>query len=765
MAWEIKISIANWIQTIEFKQKSDAKEWCLVSFLLGMSSQKVMKSSKCIYGGIAVAVFVSWFILRQAWQKGQVSTVQEETDQSHQKMLNVLQSVRKAGAYEHVSFAGRTLLEKKQELEYVKNFPDAHFKSLLAIAEHHLWLGETTEAISFFQSAFDLLDQNESMASPKVRHKLLFLTGLAHLRLGETKNCVHCNNGASCLLPIAGQGIHEDPFGSQQAVVHFEKALKLDPNDYTSCWLLNIAHMTLGSYPDGVPLQHRLQTQDVTAEMEFPRFQNIAGEIGLSVTSLSGGSIVDDFNGDGDLDVIVSSWGESDELQFFRNDNGQFVERSEQANFSGLYGGLNLIHSDYDNDGDLDLLVLRGAWLGEAGCIPNSLLENDGNGRFTDVAFASGIAFPAYPSQTAVWFDFDNDGDLDLYVGNENYPSQLFENINGKQFREIAEIAGVLNMRYAKGVTAGDYNEDGFPDIYVSNYGQANRLFRNNRDSTFTDVAEEMGVIEPIDSFPTWFWDYDQDGHLDLFVAGYTTDMSCLEHEYFSEKAIDSFHRLYRGNGGETFQDVTAESQINSLLPPMGANYGDIDNDGFPDFYLGTGAPQYEALMPNVMYWNDRGKRFGDVTISGGFGHLQKGHGISFADYDEDGDQDVFNELGGAYPGDRAVNCVYQNPGFGHHWIKVRLVGHQSNHFGIGVRIAVDIIEDGVPRTVHRTINSGGSFGANPLRSEIGLGTADRIERLAVFWPTSRQQQVFNHVGVDQTIEVIEGKSEFRIIE
>lgn len=679
-------------------------------------------------------------------------------------MLDVLQTLRKSKVYESTYFKHQTIQTRQDELKYTSLSPDGHVKKLLALGEHQLWLGETKQAVETYEKALDILDHNVTFFTKKERQKLLFQIGLAYLRWGENTNCVHCNNGASCLVPISGDGIHTDPFGSRQAVIYLEKALELDPTDWTARWLLTIANMTLGSFPDGIPEQYRLKQSSFESERDFPKFHNIAGEIGLNVSSLSGGSVVDDFDGDGDLDIIVSSWDAGDELQYFRNDNGKFTEQSETANFSGIYGGLNLKHADYDNDGDLDLLVLRGAWLGKNGRIPNSLLQNDGHGRFIDVSYECGLAEPAFPTQTATWLDFDNDGDLDLYVGNENFPSQLFENVDGKQFRNIAYSAGVENKRFTKGVTAGDYDEDGYPDLYVSNYGEANRLYRNNRDSTFTDVAAALEVAEPIDSFPTWFWDFDQDGHLDIFVAGYTTDMSCLAHEYYEVDAPKTFNRLYKGNGGTKFQDVTLQSQIKSYLPPMGVNYGDLDNDGFPDFYLGTGAPQYEALMPNVMYWNDRGNRFWDVTIAGGFGHLQKGHGISFADFDEDGDQDVFSEMGGAFPGDRAVNCVFQNPGFGNHWIKIRLFGRTSNRFGVGAKISLDVVEGENSRTIYRTVNSGGSFGANPYRSEIGLGAAEQIKRLSIHWPTSGYTQVFSDVDVDQTIEVDEEQAEFRIV-
>jgi hypothetical protein len=169
----------------------------------------------------------------------------------------------------------------------------------------------------------------------------------------------------------------------------------------------------------------------------------------------------------------------------------------------------------------------------------------------------------------------------------------------------------------------------------------------------------------------------------------------------------------------------------------MGSNFGDLDNDGWLDFYLSTGYPLYDGLVPNVMYRNRQGTGFADVTTAGGFGHLQKGHAVVFADLDNDGDQDVFNNMGGAYPGDTAPDVLYENPGFPNHWIKIRLVGTRSNRSALGARLRLDVIEDGRPRSIHREVETGTSCGSHPLRREIGVGQARRIKTLEVYWPAA----------------------------
>lgn len=193
----------------------------------------------------------------------------------------------------------------------------------------------------------------------------------------------------------------------------------------------------------------------------------------------------------------------------------------------------------------------------------------------------------------------------------------------------------------------------------------------------------------------------------------------------------------------------------------MGANFGDLDNDGFLDFYLGTGYPPYFALMPNLMYRNRAGESFADVTTAGGFGNLQKGHAVVFADLDRDGDQDVFAQMGGALAGDRFHNSLYQNPGFGNRWVNVELTGVRSNRSAIGARIRVQVLEEGKSRSIYKHVNSGGSFGANSLEQTIGLGKAERIELLEVYWPTSDVTQTFRDVPMDRSLHVLEGSERF----
>jgi hypothetical protein len=318
-------------------------------------------------------------------------------------------------------------------------------------------------------------------------------------------------------------------------------------------------------------------------------------------------------------------------------------------------------------------------------------------------------------------------------------------------------------MHFAKSVAWGDVDGDRYPDLFVSNQNGPDRLYMNRRDGTFENVAAAAGVDRPLASFPSWFWDYDNDGALDLYVASYWPELFPMAAVYFGEAAKVEGASLYRGDGRGGFRDVAPSMGIDLHAMPMAANYGDIDGDGWLDFYLGTGYPGYDGLVPNLLFVNDRGQRFMDVTTDAGVGHLQKGHGIAFADLDADGDVDLLARLGGAFPGDAFQSAVFRNPGFGHHWVEISLVGVSSNRFGVGAHLRLDLRQGDTRRSIHRWMDSGASFGSNPLRLHVGLGRADALERLAVHWPTSDTRQEFEDVPLDACVVVTEGQAQLRL--
>ncbi|MEL7424950.1 MAG: CRTAC1 family protein, partial [Bacteroidota bacterium] len=303
-----------------------------------------------------------------------------------------------------------------------------------------------------------------------------------------------------------------------------------------------------------------------------------------------------------------------------------------------------------------------------------------------------------------------------------------------------------------------------------------NKLFLNEGGTApdqwkFREVANSAGVTKPQESFPTWFFDYDNDGDEDLFVVNF--DLYLLKQQAW-ETAADylglplrsAYSCLFRNEGNGSFTDVTKEMGLDRILTAMGCNYGDLDNDGFPDFYLGTGAPDFRAVVPNRMFRNAGGERFQDVTYAGGFGHIQKGHGISFADVNNDGDQDVYAVMGGSVSGDVFQNVFFENPGNDNNWITLRLEGTTANRSAIGARIQLSINDGQTERMVYKTVNSGASFGANSLQAEIGLGPNVQEVQLSINWPDGQNQWTsYGSVPFDQILRIKQGEQEVKKVE
>ena len=648
--------------------------------------------------------------------------------------------------------------------------PLARLRTRIVLAREHLRAGQTQASIDELYALQPEIEHHRIRTQPS----LDALLGLAYLRLGEQVNCLEGHTTAACLFPIGPDGVHADQRGSRTALGYFTTVLEQNPNDLTARWLLNIAYMTLGEYPDQVPSQWLLAPSLFVSEYDIGHFPDIAPFLRIDLVSSAGGSIMDDFDNDGLLDLVISSWDLDDQLRYFRNQgDGTFSERTQAVGLAGLTGGLQLVHADFDNDSYLDFLVLRGAWMGIDGQHPNSLVRNQG-GTFADVTEAAGL-LSFHPTQTAAWADMDNDGWLDLFVGNETFlddgdihPSELFHNQGDGTFAEKAASLGLATQGFVKGSTWGDFDNDGQVDLYVSRLLGDNFLFRNQgtestEEPRFVNVASQAGVKQPHNSFPTWFWDFDNDGWLDLFASGYhynpEINAGDVAADYLGLPTDAERARLFRNRGNGTFADVSQAHHLHKVLYTMGCNYVDLDNDGWLDFYAGTGAPSLRSVMPNRMFRNAGGRVFQDVTASGGFGHLQKGHGVAVGDLDNDGDQDIYAVIGGAYTGDIFQNVLFENPGHGHRWITLLLEGTQANRSAIGARVEVQVETSGGTRSIHRTVSSGASFGASSLQQEIGLGQATAIREIAVIWPGEGAVQRFADVPLDQAYRVRQGEA------
>jgi hypothetical protein len=354
----------------------------------------------------------------------------------------------------------------------------------------------------------------------------------------------------------------------------------------------------------------------------------------------------------------------------------------------------------------------------------------------------------------------------------------------------------VLDCGLTKGMVFTDYNDDMWPDIFISRYAGKNRLLRNDGKWSdrpgeqgkwsFTDVTDEVGLGDPWFSFPCTSFDADQDGSLDILVAGhlfegpdavgwiYTNESTFLNAHHhtpdnpeFGTDKSQKLTRLFLNKGGK-FEEIGASGGLRRHVMSMASNYGDLDNDGALDLYFGTGQPDIRALQPNRMYRNTGdGKHWQDVTTSGNFGHLQKGHGIAFADFDNDGDLDVYGQMGGAFIGDFFHDAIYLNPGHGNNYLKLYLRGETTNRDGMGSRITIETLtpaaeESGEPtrRTHHHYMNTGGSYGSNPLEAHIGIGQATVVERVTVWWQRTGEKQVVQEgINVNTAVRIYEGRT------
>ena len=690
------------------------------------------------------------------------------------KMIKILEARKKMYDVKDNAFASKTEVAYYDSI--IKSSDEGFFKLTNELNKGNalLKLGKEAESVATIESAINRMKKLDGRDDPKSLHFL----AIAYMRLGEKQNCVNYHNPESCIMPIQKNGIHTIRQGSQKAIEIYKQLLAINPDDYESRWLLNVAYMTLGGYPSEVPKQWLIPNLNKDSGYSIKPFLDVAVNVGIKGRNMSGGVIVDDFNNDNYLDIVTSDWSLDGVMHYYQNDkNGKYLDYSKKSNLGLFKGGLSMIQADYDNDGDTDIFVLRGAWMRKYGRQPNSLLRNNGDGTFTDVTIKSGL-YSEFPTQAGTWNDFNNDGYLDLFIGNESsdesYPSELYLNNQDGTFKNVAKAAKCDVVAYIKGVTAADYDNDGDIDLFLSGMNKRKILLKNtglkNGIPQFTDVTDKAGLAGiKVMTFPTWFWDYDNDGWQDIFVCGYQYSGSIageIAMEALNIPNESSKMYLYHNNHDGTFSDVSKESGLHKTVFAMGSNFGDIDNDGFLDMYLGTGNPDYKSLSPNRLFRNMGNGKFADVTVSARVGNLQKGHAVAINDLDNDGDNDIFIEVGGAYLGDSFSNSLYMNPGQNNNrWIKLQLEGTNSNRSAIGAKVKVTFKEKGVSRSVYRILNSGGSFGASALRMEIGIGQATSIDQIEITWPKNQKKQTFKNIKPNQYIKIIEGENNFSKID
>lgn len=604
-----------------------------------------------------------------------------------------------------------------------------------------------------------------------------FWSGAAELQLAVDGNCDDPGAGA-CRYPFGDRWESDLDDWPRRASTSFDAVLHLARSGselaLAASWLSRLSHEVTGSELAELPARVTLPDDPFRSAVPgVQRLADAADALDLAHASLSGGVVADDLDGDGWIDLMISSADLDSQVRTYRNESGRFVDVTEESGLQGITGGHNLVQADYDGDGDLDVLVLRGGWLGSGGSLPNSLLRNEGGFAFVDVTFDVGLAEVVFPSPVGAWADFDLDGDLDLFLGNDaseraGFASQLFRNDDGR-FVDVSDESRTAITGRVQGAVWGDVDDDGWPDLFVAVFGGPDRLLRNRRDGRFEDITEKAGIAPSDSSATAWFWDADGDGRLDLLVSSsrmsrdtgpdvwyWYADLAGLPHP--AEPT-----RLYLGDGDGGFREVAAEWGLDRVTLAHGGNFGDIDNDGRLDFHLTTGYSGYESLVPDLLYRN-RGDGFDDITHAAGVGELRRGAAVAFADIDNDGDQDLFVKRGGLLPDDRVADSLYQNP-VGGSWLEVELRGRTANRFGVGARVRLRYSDrEGHERELTRWIGSGGSFGAGPLRAHFGLREAIEIREVAVRWPGEGREQRFRDVPMSARVLITQDAESLRTL-
>ena len=431
-----------------------------------------------------------------------------------------------------------------------------------------------------------------------------------------------------------------------------------------------------------------------------------------------------DYDNDNDLDFYLSNYFLPNDL--YQNDGyGNFTNVAASP-INDSDPGTGVAWGDYDNDGYLDLYNVKLSIGG--GLHPNKLFHNNGNGTFTDATPAV-LADTGY-SYGMGWADYDLDGDIDLFFTNDTYygtGDKLMRNEGGGSFTDVSSSALPPTGDYDEGIAWGDYNNDGYPDIYITKWGasRSNLLLKNDGDGTFSDVtAPPLNITSG--SFGCSWGDYDNDGYLDLFVT-----------------CRSSANHLLHNNHNGTFTDATS-GPLGTVGPTVDAAWGDYDNDMDLDLFLVNNKAKDKLLR------NDGGT-FVDITGSAvALIDTLDNTSAAWGDYDKDGDIDLLVSAYQQYGNNLLKNRVGTN----NHWLHVNLVGTNANKFGIGARVRV--VAGGVSQI--RQIEGGSNlFSQNSLTAEFGLGPYTKADTVEVRWPTTaRGVTIKTNVSANQVITVNE---------
>jgi hypothetical protein len=562
----------------------------------------------------------------------------------------------------------------------------------------------------------------------------------------------------------------------------------------------------------GSPPQTASPPKEQSADLGIS-FLNVARESGLNAKTIFGGEHKNkyllettgcgvafyDYDNDGWLDIFLVNGtriegfpaGSEPTSHLFRNNrDGTFTDVTLKAGVAHSGWGQGCCVGDYDNDGWDDLFV---TYFGK-----NVLYHNNGDGTFTDVSQKAGVAGNGKRWNTGCAFvDYDRDGKLDLFVANyidmdlatapvpESGPclyksvmvacgppglqggkNILYHNNGDGSFTDVSEAAGIFSASgtYGLGVLTADFDNDGWPDIYVADDSTASALYQNKKNGKFQDIAIEAGCALSPDGKPQAGMgvsaaDYDMDGNLDIVKTNFAGDTPSL----------------YHNQGGANFEDTTFTAGLGAHTQFLGWGCGffDMDNDGWPDILICNGHvyPEVEQLKTEagyaqrkLLYQNLRNGHFADVSFQAGPGISEPSpsRGAAFGDFDNDGDIDILVNTVNDYP--QLLRCDSKLP---NNWIKVRTIGTKSNRSGIGARLTcVTQVPGGSKphRQIDEVRSGGGYFSQNDLRVHFGLGKAEKVDLLEIRWP-SGQVDTLKDVKANQVIYVKEGAGIARTME
>jgi hypothetical protein len=522
------------------------------------------------------------------------------------------------------------------------------------------------------------------------------------------------------------------------------------------------------------PQNGAIRLEDATASSGIQFTHSFgAQKLGSLLESTGAGCVWFDYNNDGFPDLYVVSGKpleggihpyplknpppEPPHNHLYRNNgNGTFADVSEQAGVAANIYGMAAIAADFDNDGFVDLFVTG---YGRA-----ILFRNKGDGTFEDVTGKAGINVDGW-SISSAWLDYDRDGCVDLFVGRyvkfdpqyrayyaaDNYPgpldyeadsNRLYHNNCNGTFTDVTDKSGIGAYKgRTMGVTAADYDGDGYPDIFVANDKTENFLFHNKRDGTFEELAADLGVAygqngEMTSAMGPVFADFENNARFDLWV----TD--------------SKYDRLMRNAGKSGFVDIGARAGISAAsgqYVSWGSGVHDFDNDGLLDILIFHGGLIHMIPQEHSLFRGLGEGKFADVSRAAGpvLDAKTVARGACFADYDNDGKVDAFVVNLGS-----SATLLHNTTATKNHWIALKLKGSKSNRDGIGS--LVEVVTGTRQQTAQRVAGSG-YLSQDDGRLHFGLGSAARVDRITVHWPSGREQ-VLRHVAADRVLTVEEPK-------